>query len=159
MIAIGWLIVLGVLTYAFSRWLDAERNPNRVVQSSNREGGVEVTLRQNRYGHYYVAGSINGRAVEFIVDTGATQIAVPAHLADALQLRTGPPVLVSTANGNATAYLTRIDEVRVGDIVVRDVKAHLNPGMKDDEILLGMSFLRQLEFTQRGDTLTLRQGP
>lgn len=159
MIAVGWLLVLGVLTYAFSRWLDAERNPNRVVQSSVREGGVEVTLQQNRYGHYYVGGNINGHVVEFIVDTGATQVAVPAHLADRLELRAGPPVLVSTANGNATAYLTRIDEVRVGDIVVRDVKAHLSPGMKDDEILLGMSFLRQLEFTQRGETLILRQDP
>lgn len=159
MTALGWLLALGVLTYGFSEYLARERNPNRAVQSRTHDGGIEVRLQQNRFGHYYVGGYINGEAVEFVVDTGATQVSVPAHLADRLKLRAGPPVPVGTANGTVTVYLTRLDEVRVGDIAVRDVKAHLNPGMDGDEILLGMSFLRELEFTQRGDTLTLRQAP
>ncbi len=61
-----------------------------------------------------------------------------------------------TANGMVTAWLTRLDSVSIGPIVVRDVTASINPGMGDMEILLGMSVLKRIEFTQRGDTLILR---
>ena len=87
---------------------------------------------------------------------GATDVAVPAHLANRLQLRAGRQGLASTANGVVRVAESTIDTLRIGEIVVRDVKANLNPGMQDDHILLGMSVLRQLEFTQRGDWLILR---
>ena len=90
------------------------------------------------------------------MDTGATDVAVPAHLANRLQLKAGREGLASTAKGVVRVAESTINTLRIGDIVVRNVKANLNPGMQDDHILLGMSVLRQLEFTQRGDWLILR---
>ena len=64
---------------------------------------------------------------------------------------------MQTANGVVTAYATRLQRVELGEIALTDVRAHINPGMRGDDVLLGMSFLRQLDLTQRNGTLTLRQ--
>lgn len=157
MLYVAWAIFLGLLTFAFQQWLARERNPNRAPTTVRDRESMSVSLKQNRQGHYYVSGSINDKPVEFIVDTGATDVSVPAELARALNLDRGMPEQLQTANGVVTGYATRLAQVRVGDIEQRDVRAHINPGMDGDEVLLGMSFLRRLEFTQRGDTLILRQ--
>jgi aspartyl protease family protein len=99
---------------------------------------------------------INGQPVRFLLDTGATQVSVPAHLGPVLGLQPGAPASVMTANGSVTVRQTRIDQLVVGPFELRNVGSHLNPGMRSDEVLLGMSVLRHLEFIQRGDTLTLR---
>ena len=62
-----------------------------------------------------------------------------------------------TANGIARGFAARLDEVALGPIVLQDVQAGITSGMRGNEVLLGMSFLKHIEFTQRGDTLTLRQ--
>lgn len=159
MIYVAWLLALGLLTWVFSGWLDAQRNPNRQVKSVAKDGVYAVTLERNRYGHYYVTGLINGREVEFILDTGATTVSVPAATAQQLGLKQGPPVFSTTANGTITTYLTHLASVSVGDITLHDVKANINPHMGGNEVLLGMSFLKHLEFTQRGNTLILKQSP
>ncbi|ERI52284.1 hypothetical protein N878_19660, partial [Pseudomonas sp. EGD-AK9] len=64
---------------------------------------------------------------------------------------------ISTANGRATGHRTRLASLRLGDIELRDVAALIAPGMDGDEVLLGMSALQQLEFSQKGGTLVLRQ--
>lgn len=157
MLYLAWAILLGLMTYGFQHWLARERNPNRVPTSARDATSVSVTLKQNRQGHYYVNGSINDRPVEFVVDTGATDVAVPAPLARELQLERGAPVQLQTANGVVNGFATRLARVRIGAIEQTQVRAHINPSMNGDEVLLGMSFLRRLEFTQRGDTLVLRQ--
>lgn len=153
----AWLLALALLTYGFSRYLESQRNPNRSVLSTRTAGAVEVTLTQNRYGHYHATGSINDAAVEFLLDTGATHIAIPGGLAARLNLQRGPAGSAQTANGVVTTYATRLARVRLGEIELRDVRAHINPSMDGDEVLLGMSFLRDLEFSQRNGQLTLRQ--
>lgn len=67
--------------------------------------------------------------------------------------------MTNTANGSTRSYLTRLDEVAVGDIRLQNVEASITPGLQMREVLLGMSFLKYIEFTQRGNTLTLRQYP
>ena len=101
---------------------------------------------------------INGRQVEFLLDTGATHVAVPASLAIDLGLTPGVPISYHTANGTVTGYTTIIDRVRLGNIELHDVRAGIMPDVSG-EILLGMAFLKDLEFSQRGETLTLRQYP
>ncbi|MEX5354424.1 TIGR02281 family clan AA aspartic protease, partial [Pseudomonas juntendi] len=64
---------------------------------------------------------------------------------------------LSTANGRATGWRTRLDRLQLGDIRLSGVAALIVPGMDGDEVLLGMSALKQLEFTQRDGTLVLRQ--
>lgn len=156
MLYAAWALALGVLTWAFDQWLDAQRVPQ--VKNARVEGRSEVTLTRNRYGHYQAHGQINRQEVEFLVDTGATEVSVPDRVAQRLGLQAGAPLKVMTANGTLTVYATRLKSVRLGDIELHDVKAHINPAMPGHEVLLGMSFLKYLEFTQRGNTLTLRQG-
>jgi aspartyl protease family protein len=153
----AWLIVLGLLTWFFSGALEEQRNPNQQVSTLAQADANEVVLQRNRFGHYVATGSINGRRVELMLDTGASDVSVPAGLADALGLERGARAVYRTANGVITAYLTVLDRVELGGIVLENVRASINPAVPEDQVLLGMSFLKQVEFTQRGNTLTLRQ--
>lgn len=117
---------------------------------------TEVRLKQNRAGHYVTSGFINEVPVTFLVDTGATDVSVPAHLQQKLGLQPGRSGLANTANGTVRIAETQINSLRIGDIQLTGIRGNLNPGMQSDQILLGMSVLRQLEFTQRGEWLILR---
>lgn len=153
-----WILLFVLLVMFFNRWLERERNPNQQVATRMTAAGVhEVELKRNRMGHYNVTGTINGHPVEFMLDTGATDISIPRAIAEDIGLKKLDRVEFYTANGVAAGYATRLDEVRVGDIVLHDLKASINPNVHDGIVLLGMSFLKQIEFTQRGDTLILRQ--
>lgn len=153
-----WILLIVFLVMFFNRWLDHQRNPNQQVASRISSNGVrEVELKRNRMGHYNVTGSINGHTVEFMLDTGATDIAIPASVAREIGLQKLGRMEFNTANGVAYGYATRLNDVRVGDIVLHDLSASINPNMDDAIVLLGMSFLKKIEFTQRGDTLILKQ--
>lgn len=154
---IFWLVILGALTALFGHWVDVLRNPNREVKSTVTTRTVQVVLERNRYGHYHATGRINGQEVEFLLDTGATLVSVPAALADRLQLARGPQTEVHTANGMAKTWLTNLGRVQLGEIELKNVRAHISPGLTGQEVLLGMSVLKQLDFSQRGATLTLLQ--
>jgi len=157
MTILAWILALGLLTYYFSRFLDQQHNPNTNIASRSVAGVNEVLLQQNRQGHYVASGRINGEPLEFILDTGATMVAIPAHIARELRLERGAAMDFMTANGMVSVYATRLDAVALGDITLNNVRATINPQMDGDSILLGMSFLRDLEFTQRNDQLILRQ--
>ena len=117
---------------------------------------TEVRLIQNRYGHYIVNGKINHLPVTFLIDTGATLISIPSHIAQKLQLKQGYRIQSRTANGNITVYSTRLDSVSIGAIELNNIRASINPYMSGDEILLGMNFMKHLEMTQKGKELILR---
>jgi aspartyl protease family protein len=158
MTVLAWIVVLGLLTALFNGWMEKLDNPNQQVRTELRADGVrEVVLRQNRAGHYVANGDINGQRVTFLLDTGATSVSVPASVAERLGLKRGAPLRANTANGVVTTYSTRLDQVRLGDIELNNVRADINPHMRSDDVLLGMSFLRKLEFTQRDRELTIRQ--
>ncbi|MNR47254.1 hypothetical protein D3C85_1663360 [compost metagenome] len=78
-------------------------------------------------------------------------------MAAKLALERGAPVMLSTANGRTQGYRTRLETLQLGDILLREVRALVVPGLDGEQVLLGMSALKQLEFTQRGGTLLLRQ--
>ncbi|MFV2056512.1 MAG: TIGR02281 family clan AA aspartic protease [Thiohalomonadales bacterium] len=158
MVVVMWMTVFAILAWFFSDRLEKQNNPNQQVLSMvDRAGKATVELRRNRQGHYIATGKINNQDVVFIIDTGATDIAVPQTLADKLGLIPGRRGVYQTANGKIEVFSTRLESVVLGDIVVNNVSASINPGMDSDEVLLGMSFLKNLEFTQRGNILTLRQ--
>jgi len=160
MITIAWLLALLLLTGVFQGLLDWQRNPNANLDGEITDGGVrEVRLARNRSGHYVAGGRINGIPVEFLLDTGATGVSVPGRLAERLGLRRGPPGIAETANGRIRVYRTVLDRVELGPIRLDGVGGSINPSSGVEQILLGMSFLKQLELIQRGDTLTLRQYP
>lgn len=160
MIVLMWLGIFIFLGLFFSTQLDKQRNPNQSIDTSLLAGGVkQLVLQRNRQGHYVASGYINEQPVVFMLDTGATDVSIPASIADSLNLPDGPAATYQTANGPVRVKLTRIEHISLGEISLRDVRATINPGYRGDEVLLGMSFLKHLEFTQRGDTLTLRQQP
>ncbi len=160
MMIAGWIVGLGLLTLVFGNVLDGQFNPNRQVATQIGNDGVrEVVLQRNRYGHYVANGEINGHTVEFLLDTGASDVSIPQSVAAQLGLKRGQPLVYNTANGSITAYMTLIRDLCLGDIELQDIPASINPYKGDDTILLGMSFLKHLEFTQRGDTLIIRQYP
>lgn len=147
------LLVLGMFYLYFDHSLEARNNPNRQLQIAP---GSELVLQRGRDGHYVFPGTINGQPVTFLLDTGATLVSVPAHLADELGLKAGAYQQAITANGTVTTRATRVEALAFGPFEIRAVPASLNPGMPGSQVLLGMSVLKHLEFTQRGNTLVLR---
>ncbi|MBO1539408.1 TIGR02281 family clan AA aspartic protease [Pseudomonas sp. OA65] len=154
---LAWCAALFLATRFFAQWEQRELNPNAQVQSQKGEGFIEVKLVGNRQGHFVASGQINGQPVDFMLDTGATDVAIPLELAERLKLEKGFGVTLSTANGLSEGYRTRIDRLQLGDIVLRDVRALVAPGLGGTQVLLGMSALNKLEFTQRDGTMLLRQ--
>ncbi len=152
-----WFLLLGFSVYMFQTWIDKERNPNQAPQTLTDTNSRQVVLKRNRQGHYHATGYINGTQLEFLLDTGATDISIPEHIADKLGLKKLYPIDIITANGRAKAYGTKIDTAEIGSIKLNDLNASINPNVDDNTVLLGMSFLKQIEFTQRGDTLILKQ--
>lgn len=160
MIAISWLFMLGIVAVLFGHWLQGEENPNQQVQTVvTSTGAQEIVLKRNRYHHYVTSGQVNGHDVTFMLDTGATSVSIPARVAERIGLQRGAPLTVSTAAGDITVYATTLDSLSVGDLVLHNISATINPEVTDSQILLGMSALRELEFSQRNDTLTLRYQP
>lgn len=157
MLILAWAVGLWLATQLFGRWEQSQRNPNSEPVSLHGDGYVEVQLVRNGQGHFLAGGAINGQTVVFLLDTGATDVAIPAALAARLGLERGAAVGLSTANGRSTGYRTRLAQLQVGEIRLNDVRALIAPGMDGDEVLLGMSALKQLDFTQRAGTLVLRQ--
>jgi aspartyl protease family protein len=151
-------LVLGLLmlTWFFDGMLDRQTNPNsRPSTQLLADGIVEMRLQRNRQGHYVLSGLINGAPATLLLDTGATDVVIPERLAERANLAPGTPMQAMTANGMVTVYNTRVPELQMGDIRLYDVRASINPAMQGNMVLLGMSALRHIEFTQRGDTLTL----
>lgn len=158
MLFASFAAALGLLSLVFDSTLNSRNNPNQHVASRVDDAGiVEVELVQGRGGHYVATGKINAQHAVFLLDTGATHVSVPANVANAIGLKRGAPMQVSTANGTITTYSTKLDSVELGDIRIGNVRASINPHMEGDEVLLGMSFLRNLELVQRDRTLKLRQ--
>mgnify|MGYP001576730534 FL=1 len=158
MMILAWLVFLGLGILFFGDVLEKQFNPNQRLDTQYSKAGMrEVVLQRNKFGHYVTSGTINGQPVTFMLDTGATGVAIPEAIARKLDIPRGRPYRTQTANGISTSYAASLDSVAVGEIELRDVQAGIAPGLAMNQILLGMTFLKHIEFTQRGDTLILRQ--
>jgi aspartyl protease family protein len=116
-----------------------------------------VTLTADAQGHYQTLGQVNGGTVTFLVDTGATSIALPSADARRLGINylNGQRGYTQTANGRAVAYRVTLDTVKVGDITLHAVEAVVLEGDGLKVALLGMSFLNRTEMKRDGQALTL----
>ena len=150
------IVFIALMTLLFSDQIERNHNPNQSVLSDRAsDGSLRIRLERNRAGHYIATGAINGVTVDCMVDTGATNVAVSAAVAEAAGLQRGPSVQTMTANGPATAYATVIDELRLGELVLRDIPAAIVPALEEGQVLLGMSYLERIDFSQRGEELIL----
>jgi aspartyl protease family protein len=116
-----------------------------------------VMVMADERGQFATNGEINGIAIRFWVDTGASLVALPAIEARRLGLdyRKGAPVLMSTANGTAAGYRVTLDTVRLGEVTVNGVDAVVMEGEGLPVALLGMSFLRRMDIKREGEIMTL----
>lgn len=114
-------------------------------------------ILEGRGGHYLTPGRINGRTVKFMVDTGATVIAINKNMASSLGLRTegAEKVKVNTANGMNTASVVMLNSVRIGDIEINNVQAVVTHTDFPKKILLGNSFLSRVDMHRENGVMVL----
>jgi aspartyl protease family protein len=122
--------------------------------------GQEIVLTAGPGGHFITAGSINGKTVQFVVDTGATTIAISQAEANRIGLdyRDGQRGMASTANGQVTAHLINLTSVRIGDVEVSGVQALVVPSPMP-YVLLGNSFLTRFQMRRENDVMRLEKRP
>ena len=120
----------------------------------------EVRIARDSIGMYHSQGSINGSAVKFLVDTGATTVALNGSQARRLGIdfkKNGKPIPINTASGNTVGYLVTLNRVKIGEIELFGVEAAVLDGDEPHEALLGMSFLGRLEMQNESGLLRLRK--
>lgn len=143
---------------------------NRAIYKLDQSGPVATTfnaapvteerIARDRMGMYHSHGSINGTPIRFLVDTGATTIALNGSQARRLGIdfkKQGEPIPINTASGNTIGYLITLDRVKIGGIELHNVEAAVLDGNEPAEALLGMSFLGRLEMTNESGLLRLRK--
>jgi aspartyl protease family protein len=110
-------------------------------------------------GQFYSAGEVNGNAVRFLVDTGASAVTLPRSVAirSGVLLGNATQVGVSTANGGVRANRVLLNTVRVGNVSLNMVEAIVMDDAQLSQPLLGMSFLKRTNMKHEGDTLSLSQ--
>jgi aspartyl protease family protein len=122
------------------------------------QGGNRLVLNVSQGGHFMSAGTINGKTVSFLVDTGATAVSISQSDAERIGLKylEGRKVLGNTANGQVTMHQITLDSVRVGELQVFNVSAVVIPA-EMPYVLLGNSFLGRFQMRRESDQMTLER--
>jgi len=143
-----WLLIMAAL-YALMQQYQAPRKVT--VRADNT-----VVIARGRDGHFRAPGSVNGEAVVFLVDTGASTISVTEPLARRAGLQGGEVVRFNTANGVRSGRMVVADEVRLGSLVVHGLRVGTGlTGESDTEALLGQNFLRRFDVEIRADQMLI----
>jgi len=131
-------------------------SPVSVGGGGGGESGTQIVLSAVSGGHFMPQGSINGRSVQFLVDTGATVVALSMEDARRMGIRyeDGEKMRMSTANGLVTAYQVSLTTVRIQDVEIHNVQASVMP-QPMPFVLLGNSFLSRFQMKRDNDTMTL----
>ena len=145
-------VSLVIVTYFGMNALTAPKIA-KVAVSNN--GALEIVIPRSRNGHYFVEGAINGHPVTFMVDTGATTVAIDSRIARAARLPKGYPATFGTASGEAQGETVPRQSVTVGGLRIDNVSIAVINGVGEVG-LLGQNILRHMEVTQSGDQMVLR---
>ncbi len=147
-----------VVEYGGRRYtLSMGSSPGRIGQPS-APVSKQIVLPAGPGGHFTATGSINGQTTQFLVDTGATSVAISQIEADRLGLKYlyGRRIVTQTANGLVPAHMFQLATVRIGDVEIRNVDAIVIPGQMS-HVLLGNSFLTRFQMRRENDVMTLEQ--
>lgn len=133
-------------------------SPISVQGSAPQAGSGKIVLQAGSHGHFLTSGQINGRAVQFIVDTGASVVSLSVADAERIGLnyKAGQMVRMSTANGTALAWQVKLGSVRLGTVEVYEVDAVVSSGNMP-YVLLGNSFLTRFQMARTNDQLVLEK--
>lgn len=134
--------------------------PARVGNSAShdRSEGNKIVLAAGTGGHFFTQGQINGKAVQLLVDTGATLVSMSTRDADRIGLayKMGEPVQISTANGLTPGWRVKLTSVRVGDVTLHELDALVSTGDMP-YVLLGNSYLSRFQMTRTNDQMVLEK--
>ena len=119
------------------------------------EGRGELVLYRGEYGHYFIDGTLNRVPARFMVDTGASMVAISERFAHSIGITQCQPVRVSTANGVVNACLATAHELSIGTFKLHNVEITYGSGISDDAYLLGMTVLERFKMVQQGDVMIL----
>ncbi len=142
--------------------IGGRKRPLRVGQhaigAAPADGSGTIVMTADNQGHFYATGSVNGAAVRFLVDTGATMVSLGASDARriGLDFDRGQKGMTQTANGQTMVSKVKLDTVRIGDVTLHNVDALIHQ-TEMPMALLGMSFLNRMEMQRDGSTMTLRK--
>ena len=142
---LAWLSLLGLLTLYFY----SSAKPS--VTASG-----ELLLKADASGHYRLEGAINDQPVQLLLDTGATRVTIPSHVASRLGLVATGRSRVNTAAGQIQVETGRIESLAMGPLTLYDLAIFINPAADGDEVLVGMNALGRLELVQKERQLLLR---
>ena len=148
-ILVFWLAVMGLLYLAMNHYLQ----PKPAIVTA--EG--ELLIPRARDGHFYTPGLVNGRRVNFLVDTGASLVSVSDEFARAAGIGPGEPTVFRTANGERDGQIVTGIPVSIGPVSVSSVRVGVGlSGDSVDDALLGQSFLSKFEILLQKDRMILR---
>lgn len=130
---------------------------DRISSTFERQENVKVLINMAANRQYITAGSINGRPVRYLVDTGANIVAINANTAKMLGLSVedGVKVNASTASEDLQATMVMVEEMVVGDITRNNVQAIIIDGENPKDILLGISFLQHVDISEKAGLMVL----
>ena len=143
-----WLLVGAAVFVAIQWW------QHRAQQTRFQVSGGTLEIRRGGDGHYHWPGRINGKDVDFLVDTGATGVAIPTALADDLKLESIGTVRSNTAGGVVTGQIVRADIELQGGVKVERLQVVALPKLGTSP-LLGMDVLGKLQWQQRDGILRI----
>ena len=128
------------------------------ISVGSKGGGRRVVLTADSRGHFVNSGTINGADMQYMVDTGASTVAIGRPDAERMGLNylSGQPVRMNTANGIAQGWRMKLDSVRIGDVEVFGVEAIITP-QPMPFVLLGNSFLTEFQMTRTNDQMVLEK--
>jgi len=149
--------LLVIITFATLGFIKSEPSilSHVTVDSSAGSKIHKISVKANEHGHYVLQGLINGKPVRFLIDTGATDIAMSESEAIKLSLLKGKKGYTETASGRAIIYDSRIHSAQIGHIKISNLVVSIIPKMKPGEVLLGMNFLKHLHLNQYKGVMTL----
>lgn len=148
-IVIFWMAVMGLLYAVMTHYL----KPTPVSVSATGD----LVIPRARDGHFYAAGRVNGKPVNFMVDTGASLVTVSENFAHAAEISMGIPTVFKTANGDLPGRIVTGIPVTLGPISVSGVRIGVGlVGGNDNDALLGQSFLSRFEIVISKEKMVLR---
>lgn len=150
-LVVGWIAAIAIIAILINNTLFGTKKPS----ISDSEAGKQIVITRDYDSHFRITGSINGLPVTFLIDTGATSVAIPAVIAKKAKLVEKTKVQTETAAGDSVGYLTRIDVLNVGGVDVHNISAIIIPDFDSDQVLLGMNVLSKFSIEQSNNTLTL----
>ena len=133
---------------------------NHVTTRFSTPEQVSAKIWRDATGAYTTVGSINGRTVNFLVDTGASAVALDANVARRLGIPyklEGRRIMITTANGTTPGYEVTLDQVQVGEIILNRVRGFVVEADGPGKVLLGMSFLNRVKMENQGALLILQK--